>query len=249
MAHLGLTVRAAIALFGYLVAGQGSACTGPGQLGCVLQPGDTDDSDGVGMLQATSSAHKAPKSAKKMRKFIDLGAVWEQMRGAVEIDQIKTAIAAAKADAKEKLLEKLKTLQDAFPSADDIKEKFSDQWNNITSGVNMEELQAMINEAKKTGSAKLKDLQSKLGELQAKFNIDSIKAHAQSTWDSMQDRLPDLDELSAHLKGVANQAKDTLHAAWGSITDSEAWDSVTGAAHQAADAVNSAWETATGWFR
>lgn len=256
MAQLGVTVRAAFALFGYLVAGQGIACTSPGQLGCVVPSGDTDDNDGVGMLQATSSAHRASKSAKKVRKFIDMGKVWEQMRGAVEIDQVKGALADAKGYAKEKLQDKLKTLQDAFPSAEEIKDKFSDQWNDITSAVDMEELQSMISEAKKTGAENLKDLQSKLSELAGKINIDSIKAKAQSAWDSMQDKLPDLDDLTGHLKSVARHAKESFHGAWdkaktawGSITDSSDGDTVTGMVDQAKDAVNSAWESAKGWFR
>lgn len=182
-----------------------------------------------------------------VRKAIDLSDVWDQMTGAVQIDELKEKLKTAAGDkAKETLQEQIDKLEEAFPAAAEIKEKFKDQWNEIVSGVNVDELKQQVKDcaADVTSCAKdkLPQLQSQLEEALKGLNLDSIKEQAQEFWNKIQLELPDMDELKSALADYGGQAK----AAWDEFMETNDFSSLTDAAKSIA---SNAWGQISGWFR
>lgn len=217
---------------------ESAACANPGDKGCMIL-GDEDQALGLLQQKASTVDEKklAPKLAdKKQTPYVNSTAVWEQLKGAVQIDELQEKIANT-TDSQEvaKLKEQLANLQDNFPSAAEVKEQFAGQWDKITSSVDAENVQAKLAQAKSAGcsnipsgypscsdlEAKYKSLKSQLGD----FSIQDVQGKAAEYWGKLQaagESLPDLTGLQDQISDAANQA--------------------AAAASSAADAVK-------GWFR
>mmetsp|Transcript_65279 Transcript_65279/g.164570 ORF Transcript_65279/g.164570 Transcript_65279/m.164570 type:complete len:254 (+) Transcript_65279:67-828(+) len=239
---------AMIALLGGLLislTGAGdAACRSSATKGCVAVGSLLGDEDGalamlqhkVGGSKALAAASSANSAANKKRKhkMPNATAVWEQLKGAVEIDELKAQIQnATDSETIQHLQEKLNTLTAEFPSYEEIQQQFSDQWANITQAVDLENLQDQLEEAKKYGSsvanatvAELQKQYDALKEQMPDFDLDSIQQQAADLWSQMEDYLPDLDSLTAQAQQVANQAMDA------------AADAANSAANAISDALN-----------
>jgi len=182
-----------------------------------------------------------------VRKFIDVSDVWEQMGGAVKIDELKEKLKeSAEAKVKAALQEQIDKLEEAYPGAAEIKDKFKDQWNQITSGVNVEELKKDVKECAADVSTcakdKLQELQSQLKDALKGVDLDSIKKQADEYWNKIQLELPDMDQLKSSLAHYGGQAQ----SAWDEFRKTNDFSSLTDAAQNIA---SQAWGHVTGWFR
>jgi hypothetical protein len=216
----------------------------PGEYGCVEDTG-------------CQYVNTSSLLGRRVRKTFAIDDVWEQMIGAVEIDQITEKLKNATGEIAAKLQGQLDALKEAFPAYTEIEAKFKEQWSNITAAVSMEELQSALEDAKAKGAASVQELQAKLEELKANIDIDGIKASVTSFWEEHQFELPDLDELTQHLKDLGDKAKSAVQDAWNTLSSSdqvnEIVDKVKQAGQDALDKVNNAFgnakDAASGWFR
>jgi hypothetical protein len=182
-----------------------------------------------------------------VRKSIDLSDVWEQVGGAAKIDELKEKLKTSAEDkAKAMLQEQIDKLEEAYPEAAEIKDKFKDQWKQIMSGVNVEELQKEVKECAADVSTcakdKLPELQSQLKEALKGVDLDSIKKEAEEYWNKIQLELPDMDELKSALAKYGGQAQ----TAWDEFMKTNDYSSLTDAAQSIA---SDAWGQVSGWFR
>jgi len=177
-----------------------------------------------------------------VRKSINVTDVWAQLTGAVEIDQLTKSIEKATGEAKEKLQAQREKLEQAYPSAAEVQEKFKEQWDKIIAGVNVDELKEKVADAKKYAKDKLGDLQGKLQDALNGVDLDSIKKQAEEFWDANQLDLPDMDQLNQFLADKGGEAK----AAWDDFMNTNHFSSITDAAQ---DIAGQAWDTVSGWFR
>jgi uncharacterized protein YukE len=185
-----------------------------------------------------------------VRKSIDLSDVWDQMSGCVHIDELKEKLKTATDKAKETIQAEIDKLEKAYPGAAEIKEKFMDQWNQIVSAVNVDELKKQVKncaaDVASCAKDKLSQLQSQLDGALKGVNLDSIKDQAAETWNKIQLELPDMDELKSALSDYGGQAQ----AAWDEFMKTNDFSSLTDAATSiASDAWNSVTDTVGGWFR
>jgi uncharacterized protein YukE len=185
-----------------------------------------------------------------VRKSIDLSDVWDQMCGSVHIDELKEKLKTATDKAKETIQAEIDKLEKAYPGAAEIKEKFMDQWNQIVSAVNVDELKKQVKncaaDVASCAKDKLSQLQSQLDGALKGVNLDSIKDQAAETWNKIQLELPDMDELKSALSDYGGQAQ----AAWDEFMKTNDFSSLTDAATSiASDAWNSVTDTVSGWFR
>merc|ERR1719215_1702762 len=126
------------------------------------------------------------------------------MTGSVQIDELKAKLQTAAEDkAKATLQSQIDKLEEAYPAAAEIKDKFKDQWEKIVSGVNVDELKKQVKECTadvaSCAKAKLPQLQSQLEEAMKGINLGSIKEQADEYWNKIQLELPDMDELKSAL--------------------------------------------------
>jgi len=137
-------------------------------------------------------------------------------------------------------------LEKAYPAAAEIKDKFKDKWNDIVSGVNVDELKKQVTECAADVAScakdKLPQLQTQLEEALKGVNLDSVKKQAEEYWNKIQLDLPDMDELKSALADYGGQAK----AAWDKFMETNDFSSLTDAAKSIA---SDAWSQITGWFR
>mmetsp|Transcript_105728 Transcript_105728/g.268654 ORF Transcript_105728/g.268654 Transcript_105728/m.268654 type:complete len:261 (-) Transcript_105728:95-877(-) len=246
-----------LALLGSSAAAELSAtCASAGAKGCAAVLAGEEDA-GLGLLQqnaakaadakalaghqdqARSHAKVVVKTHKHRQDPESTAAIWSQITGAIEIDQIQAAIAnATNSTTIARLQEQLTSMQAQFPSAKELQAEFSDQWGNLTAAVNMQSLQAQIDAAMLTGngSASLKELQAQFATLSAQMadiNMTSIEGKAADYYQDLIESgvpLPDLDNLTAQASAlagqvsdmassVASQATDMASSALGSVTD------------------------------
>ncbi|CAK0799221.1 unnamed protein product, partial [Prorocentrum cordatum] len=186
-----------------------------------------------------------------VRKSNSVSDVWDQMSGAVKIDELKEKLkTAAKDYAKQKLQEEIDKLEKAYPAAFEIKDKFQSQWDQIVSGVNLDELKQEVKECSddvtKCAKDKLPKLQSQLEEALKGTNLEGIKTQAEEYWNKIQLELPDMDDLKEALGEYGGQAKE----AWDEFMQTNDFSSLTDAAQSIA---NDAWGKVSGavggWFR
>jgi len=111
------------------------------------------DDDDVGLLQlgATRAMDAKNGSLTSMTSKI-----WDQLKGAVNIDHIQGAVQAAKdSNSAKKLKEHLAKLEKQFPGAAAVKEQFSSQWADISKAVDSEgtkdKLTKVLEDAKVAG--------------------------------------------------------------------------------------------------
>jgi len=195
------------------------------------------------------TGHKAHAKIRRatVRKAIDVSDVWDQMTGSVQIDELKAKLQTAAGDkAKATLQSQIDKLEEAYPAAAEIKDKFKDQWEKIVSGVNVDELKKQVKECTadvaSCAKAKLPQLQSQLEEALKGINLGSIQEQADEYWNKIQLELPDMDELKSALADYGGQAK----AAWGEFMETNDFSSLTDAAQSIA---SNAWGQVSGWFR
>jgi len=189
-----------------------------------------------------------------VRKFIDVSDVWDQMCGSVKIDELKEKLKeSASEQAKAVLQEQIDKLEEAYPGAAEIKDKFKAQWDQITAGVNVDELKKDVKECaadvSKCAQDKLQDLQSQLKNALKDVNLDSIKEQADEYWNKIQLELPDMDQLKSALADYGGQAQ----SAWDEFRKTNDFSSLTDAAQniasQAQSIASDAWGHVTGWFK
>ncbi|CAK0888297.1 unnamed protein product, partial [Prorocentrum cordatum] len=65
--------------------------------------------------------------------------VWDRLTGSAQIDELKQTVENAVDEIKEKLFAELDKLKKAYPAAE-VNEKFLDQWDNLVSTVNLDEV-------------------------------------------------------------------------------------------------------------
>lgn len=219
MPHAILAVVAGL-LVGFTSASEPDTCT-PGAKGCIAL---TDDE--LAMIQhkaagsenikrkavaAGSALNVASNGAKRRKQAPNATAVWEQLKGCVQIEGL---LSQSNITAEQQTT--LDSLKAKFPSYEEIQEQFDDQWDNITDAVNMQNLQGQLEEAQKDGSALANSTVAELqeqydalkGQLPDDFNLDNIQAETADLWDQMQDTLPDLDSLASQAQQAASQAFD-----------------------------------------
>lgn len=175
---------------------------------------------------------------------IDPSAVWEQMKGAVKIDQLKAMLnkGGLDGDTKKKLEEQLKVLQEAFPGADKIKDQFADSWKQVEQGVVVDELKGSVEDAKKMGSEKLPELQAKLEQATKGVDMGSIQQQAATHWQSVQSQLPDMNGLQSALSSHGAAAKE----AFDSLMENNDFSALKGSVK---DVASDAWGQVQGWMR
>jgi len=244
-----------LALLGASAAAELSAtCASAGAKGCAGALAGEEDA-GLGLLQQNAAkaadakalaghqdqAQAHAKVVVKMHKHRQdpnsTAAIWSQITGAIEIDQIQAAIAnATNSTTIARLQEQLTAMQAQFPSAEELQAQFSVQWANLTAAVDMQSLQAQIDAATLTGNASLKELQAQFATLSAQMpdiNMTNIEGKAADYYQDLIESgapLPDLDNLTAQASAladqvsgmasnVASQASDMASSALGSVTD------------------------------
>merc|ERR1712228_827446 len=114
-------------------------------------------------------------------------------------EKIKTATDKAK----ETIQAEIDKLEKAYPGAAEIKEKFMDQWSQIVSAVNVDELKKQVKkcaaDVASCAKDKLSQLQTQLDEAFRSANLDSIKNQAAEYGNKIQLELTDMDELQSAL--------------------------------------------------
>jgi len=205
----------------------------PGNLpsqGELLPATFADEADLVTLLQKRADGNLSAAGREVARRKVpNATAVWEELAGIVHIDDLQENMSEeVDSNILEQERNQLKDLKSRFPEADAIKQKFANLWGKIRLGVHLEDFKQKLEEAKDSGSAGLEQIQKKFEDLQKEMpdKLDDIKDQAASTWSSLQDSLPDLDELMAIAHGVARKTKTKVH------------DAVKGAIH-----------SIRGWFR
>lgn len=134
----------------------------------------TDATESLGLLQHKAGAKDAAvqKEQKKAPKSLpDPDDVWNQLKGAVNIDSIEDKLnSASDSSVIGDLKDKLSDLKEAFPEASKIKDKFSDDWDKITDGVNLDDLKEKLSKAQSSGSDGIvSELQGKVSELEGEL--------------------------------------------------------------------------------
>jgi len=148
--------------------------------------------------------------------------IWELVKVAVTIDQLEEDLKDPDLTDEEKdiLQKKVDHLKEAFPDWKDVKNKFSEQWDQIKAAVRLEELEDMVESAKESGSDNLAELQEELKKAkEAVPSIDDVKGTVVGTWQQFADQLPDLDdarakvgELKDYMKGSVESMVDSSYA-------------------------------------
>lgn len=237
------------------------ACAASDAPNCKLQEAITgsDSTESLQLLQKKTGEKKDAPALVQHKKFnFNPDDVMDQLKGAVSIDSIKKKISDATGSAKSALEDQLSKLQDAFPAADEVKEKFADQWDQITEGMNIQSLQDKLEKAMKGGNEKLvNSLEGKLDDMKKEFpdvSVDSIKDKATQTWDKLTEDgdLPDIDDLRDKAKSMAGKLSDMMDD-----SPSEIKDKLSDAASEAAskvkdkmsDAASAAADKLKGFFR
>lgn len=160
-------------------------------------------------------------------------AVWDQLAGAVQVDQLRAAIDnAANSPQVGQLQAELQSLEAQYPDAATIQQQFSSTWSQITHAVQIQDLQQQLSSA--LNSQEKNQLEQKLQELTASMpsvDLNNVQQQAANTWASLLNQgvpLPDLAEVS----DLANQA-----AQQASAVASQAAEAAASAANNVANAI------------
>eukprot|EP00429_Kryptoperidinium_foliaceum_P079093 CAMPEP_0176225682 /NCGR_PEP_ID=MMETSP0121_2-20121125/21881_1 /TAXON_ID=160619 /ORGANISM="Kryptoperidinium foliaceum, Strain CCMP 1326" /LENGTH=251 /DNA_ID=CAMNT_0017564945 /DNA_START=79 /DNA_END=834 /DNA_ORIENTATION=- len=195
------------------------------------------DEDGfASLLQRASSAQakvkadarQEPEAAQNATAF-NSTALWHQITGAVQIEDLQKRLQQVQdSEQVQKLQKHLQDLQAEFPDAETIKQKFSDQWTQVSEAVNLETVSAALDKAKADHSDKLDALQRKYDELRAALpnvTLEGAQAKATQAWAHLQDQgvpLPNLDDLEAQAQDAFEKAKTSAAAALDDLQDAAA---------------------------
>jgi len=197
-------------------------------------------------VNATSHKTHTKVRLATVRRFIDLSDVWDQMNGSVHIDELEEKLKSAQGKAKETLEAEIDKLEKAYPGAAQVKEKFMEQWSQICSAVNVDELKKQVKECSADVAScakdKLSQLQTQLDEALKGVDLDSIKNQAADYWNKIQLELPDMTDLKSALADYGGQAK----GAWDEFMTTNDFSSLTDAAQNIA---SDAWGKVSGWWR
>lgn len=211
MAARKALVCASMALASHVAAVDAEAC-GVGQQECVLADVRGDPGDFVELMQTkmVKTEHAVDQVVQKVQRgrkkqLPDLSSVWTQLKAAVEEDNLKTAIeSATDSELVQGMKEKLAQLQESFPSAEELKGQFADNWGVITEAVDLENLEKQAEVAKAKGSEALEKLTPQIEKLKEQMNgvtVESVQERAAGTWADLEEKgfhLPDLDTVSEH---------------------------------------------------
>lgn len=233
---------------------EASTCTSPDSKGCVAAKAISGEQDGsLGLLQhgarAADVRHAATgrvvhAAGKARRRYMpNTTAVWEQIKGAVEISELREQLQnATDSVSVDTLQAQLTKLQAQFPSADEVQKEFSKQWANLTAVVNLDNVQQQLEAARAAGSGQLQELQRQFDAMSAQFpniSMDSVRDQTANLWANLQDAglpLPSLDNLTAQVSDYAGQAADAV-----SDMASSASDAISGAIGNLSDTLGSWW--------
>lgn len=154
--------------------------------------------------------------------------VWQQIEGAVDIDELKKELHEVEESAefkqgveqarqlKARLQEKLDELVSDFPRWAEVKQRFQDQWDQLKDAVSLDEIKKKIDNWKEGSNEQLDKLREKFERLKERMhdNTDAVKDKVKDTWKKMQDDgvpLPDLQDIADRAKKWADKAKDAWH--------------------------------------
>lgn len=189
-------------------------------------PGDEDGA--LAMLQTSAKGNldtKARAGASKRRINFNTTALWDQLTGAVEIDDLKAKLEQKMDPEKvEEYKAQLKGLKEKFPDADEIEAKFKDQWSEVREAVNLQNITAQLKDAQGEYAEKLQAKYDQISEKLALSGLsaDDIQAQATDMWADLQEQgvpLPDLDELENTAQKYMNKASDAMQQAQDALKD------------------------------
>lgn len=216
------------------------------RVGAVAMLQTNAQSSGGRTLASVHAHHTASSGVKHRRQLPNATTVWEQVKGAVAISDIKAQILnATEGETLDSLKSTLTSLQEEFPSASEVKAEFADQWSTLTTGVHMEDVQRQLEAAQ--DSEQVQQLQAQVDRLYAQMqnvSLDSLQNTTAVYWGKMKDigfPLPDVDYVTDYVTDIAQDAYDSA-----SETASNAYSSASSAV---SGAVGNISDTLGNWWR